>query len=183
MELFRALPHEILAAIAGVALVIAGSQAILLAWRKASRRQTILKRVARAAEGEARAIAWLTELGYDIIGAQVAADYPVCVDRETITVGVRADYLVQRSGATYVVEVKTGHAAPRVETPATRRQLLEYRIAFDVDGVLLVDAEAQRVHAVSFPRLSVARPKRPWRLGWLAFALALIAVVAVFART
>ena len=33
-----------------------------------------------------------------------------------------------------VAEVKTGRLAPRIDTPATRRQLLEYRLAFDVDG-------------------------------------------------
>ena len=42
----------------------------------------------------------------------------------------------------------------------TRRQLLEYSIAFDVHGVLLVDVEADRVARVEF-----ARPPVPWR-GW-----------------
>jgi hypothetical protein len=49
-----------------------------------------------------------------------------------------------------VAEVKTGQDAPEIAAPATRRQLLEYRCAFGVDGVLLVDAEARKVHAVDF---------------------------------
>ena len=65
----------------------------------------------------------------------------------------RADYLATRDGSRYVVEVKTGAQAPRIETSATRRQILEYRIAFDVDGVVLVDAEAGSVHEMTFPAL------------------------------
>ena len=63
---------------------------------------------------------------------------------------MRADFVVVRRGRRYVAEVKTGQAAPDIAAPATRRQLLEYRCAFGVDGVLLVDAEAGRVHAVDF---------------------------------
>ena len=64
---------------------------------------------------------------------------------------LRADYLVGHGALVFVAEVKTGLKAPRVETPGTRRQLLEYRIAFDVDGVLLVDVDAGRIQAVTFP--------------------------------
>jgi hypothetical protein len=40
---------------------------------------------------------------------------------------------------------------------ALRRQLLEYRFAFDVDGVLLVDADAARVSAIEFTGVSSSR--------------------------
>jgi len=117
------------------------------AWR---RRVHARSRASRAYEGEASAARWLSELGYEILGAQIVAQYVIWVDREAFTIGLRADYLVQKRGARFVAEVKTGKWAPRIETAATRRQLLEYRLAFDVDGVLLVDAEAKRVQAVTF---------------------------------
>jgi hypothetical protein len=38
---------------------------------------------------------------------------------------------------------QVGKVAPRLQTPVTRRQLLEYRVAFDIDEVLLVDAKTK----------------------------------------
>jgi hypothetical protein len=55
-----------------------------------------------------------------------------------------------------VAEVKSGKIAASLACAATRRQLLEYRLAYDVDGVMLVDMAAGRVHEVRFPRLDDA---------------------------
>ena len=44
-----------------------------------------------------------------------------------------------------------GPQVARITHRATRRQLLEYAAVFDVDGVLLVDAEGGRIHRVEFP--------------------------------
>ena len=109
------------------------------------------RRLRRARQGERDAPRWLQELGYCVIGSQVVAGYSLSIDGESAAVSVRADYLVERAGLRYVAEVKTGQAAPRIQNQATRRQLLEYRMAFAVDGILLVDAETQRVHVVRFP--------------------------------
>jgi hypothetical protein len=154
LELGRSMvPWEWLAALAIVLFVVVVLQALVVRARAWSRRRRIVGRVERAGEGERRALAWLGQLGFDVLGAQVAVTYPVEVDGRTVTVGVRADFLVEKDGARYVVEVKTGALAPRIETPSTRRQLLEYKVAFDVDGILLVDAEAGQLHSVSFPRV------------------------------
>jgi hypothetical protein len=110
-------------------------------------------RLARAQDGEREAAHMLTACGYTIVERQVDALYPVEVDGETLEMGLRADYLVRKSGAYYVAEVKTGTYAPRIDTAATRRQLLEYEVAFAVDGVLLVDADAGCIHTVVFPTL------------------------------
>ncbi len=116
----------------------------------------------------------LRELGYTIVGRQVAVSYGVQIDGEPVSVGLRADYLVAHGPRRYVAEVKTGRLAPRIDTPATRRQLLEYRVAFDVDGVLLVDAESRRVRSVVFPLPAGAAAASPygapsrgsWRRSW-----------------
>jgi hypothetical protein len=73
------------------------------------------------------------------------------LDGEPMELELRADYLVEAAGERLVAEVKTGDAAPRLDTAATRRQLLEYSIAFAVDGVLLVCPEAGAIHRVEFP--------------------------------
>lgn len=125
--------------------------AMLRAWLRGMRAHA---RSVRAVAGEREAAAILRARGYAILGAQVAVEYPVRIDGVTISMGLRADYLVTKNGARFIAEVKTGSLAPRIDTAATRRQLLEYEVAFDVDGVLLVDADTQRVHTVAFPALA-----------------------------
>jgi hypothetical protein len=77
----------------------------------------------------------------------------VVVDGRHRPVELRADYLVRRGSERYVAEVKTGRVAPCLSTAATRRQLLEYRLAYAADGVLLVDMEHKCIHEVEFPML------------------------------
>ena len=163
-----------MAAVAGLLL-----QTLVLASRRWLRRRRLTVRMHRAQRGEARAAGQLEALGYAILGAQVEAVHEVQVDERVVSVTLRADYLVEREGARYVVEVKTGALAPKIETSATRRQLLEYRVAFEVDGVLLVDGETGRVHAITFPALGAPEaPQRAW--GLLAFVvLAASAALAV----
>jgi hypothetical protein len=144
--------------------------------RRWLRRRRGVARSARARWGETSAQILLESRGYAILGAQAVGTYTLSIDSESIEVPLRTDYLVERHGLRYVAEVKTGRLAPLIRTPATRRQLLEYRFAFDVDGVLLVDAEQQRVHVVRFPWSESRGNERPSRLGWV---LAVIVVVAV----
>jgi hypothetical protein len=160
------MPREWLAACAVVALLLLLRQA-LARW---AARWRLRRRMQRARQGEREAPGWLEALGYTVIGSQVSGGYTLSVDGESAAISVRADFIVERAGLRYVAEVKTGLAAPRIQSQATRRQLLEYRMAFSVDGVLLVDAEAQRVHVVCFP-LGLAPATAPLRpLGWLIAA-------------
>jgi hypothetical protein len=138
----------------------------------------------RAQKAEARAAVILERLGYKVLGTQVEEAYQLAVDGRSMSISVRADYLVSRNGRRFVAEVKSGRFAPLLATPATRRQLLEYLVAFQADGVLLVDGETQRVHEVVFPV-----PARPaialassGGLGWVAAGLAVVAALAWMLR-
>ena len=142
--------------LAAGAVVVVVALAVLVAilggaWQRASRSRLARRRMARATAGEQRAIALLETHGFELLGAQVATTYELLVDGAAHDVKVRADYVVTRDGLAYVAEVKTGELAPRIDTIATRRQLLEYRMAFDVAGVLLVDVESALVREVIFP--------------------------------
>jgi hypothetical protein len=75
------------------------------------------------------------------------------VDGEIREYVVRADALVKRKRRTCVAEFKGGAGSSSVTNRATRRQLLEYAVLFDVDGVLLVDADTGHIHEVEFPAL------------------------------
>jgi hypothetical protein len=140
-------PREWLLAIAALAVIV-----LLWSWlRGVLRRASLRRRFDRAADGERFAAHLLESAGFAIEGAQVMGGYTLHLDGEPVGVEVRADYVVRRGSARYVAEVKTGPSATKITTPATRRQLLDYQHAFDVDGILLVDAEEERIHHVSLP--------------------------------
>ena len=150
---------------------VAAVLAALLVWNLASVRLTRLRRrlgirarQRRAQRGERNAVRLLARRGYEVEAAQVTHGYQLWCDGESHAVQVRADYLVYQGGRRYLAEVKTGAEAPRLTSAATRRQLLEYAHAYDVDGILLVDMEEGRVRTVTFPSPHGAQPRA---LGWL----------------
>lgn len=119
----------------------------LRGWRGSRRAR---RRAARAMAGEDVAAQLLADAGYTITARQARLVWAIIVDGEAFDVELRADYLVSRDGESYVAEVKTGEAATRLDTAATRRQLLEYRVAFGVDAVLLVSPERDAIQRVDF---------------------------------
>jgi Holliday junction resolvase-like predicted endonuclease len=125
----------------------------VVAWLRAAgrvRRGNLARqRVASAGEVEAEQV--LARAGFTIVDRQVTGRWCLWIDGEPHEVSSRADLLVHRHGRRFVAEVKTGEHAPDPRHPATRRQLLEYHLAFPVHGVLLVDMEARRIHRVDFP--------------------------------
>ena len=127
---------------------------LMVLWRRAlSRtRRGNMRRGARARRLEAEALHLLKRHGFTILDEQVTLDWPMELDGVSVDARLRPDLIVQRDGATYVAEIKSGEAV-RPTLPSTRRQLLEYRLACDVDGVLLIDMEAHRVVEVDFPGL------------------------------
>jgi hypothetical protein len=153
-------PQELLwliaAGLAGalVALVVARH---LRAWRGSLRARS---RAARAVAGEAIGAALLARAGYRVLARQVTIEWAPRLDGEPRATTLRADYVVEARGERLVAEVKTGAEAPEIGTAATRRQLLEYLVAFDADGVLLVCPERGRggqLHRVEFPGLQRRR--------------------------
>ncbi len=127
---------------------------VTLAWWLSGRpARAIRRRARRAARGEDRAERLLARAGYSIEARQVVRRWPMVVDGDAVEATLRADLIVRRRRRRYVAEVKTGSVATNPTDPATRRQLLEYRLAFDVDGVLLIDMERRRILPIEFPRL------------------------------
>jgi hypothetical protein len=115
------------------------------------------RRFARAAEAEGKAVGLAERAGYRVVGLQVPTTMVIRVDGRPVDVDLRADMIVERGFRRFVAEVKSGRAAPDPTNRATRRQLLEYRFAFDADGLLLFDMEANAVREICFDR--------PFRLG------------------
>jgi hypothetical protein len=160
------------------ALVLATVLLFLSAWwRSGAVRRRLKAQWLRAGRGEERAETLLDRAGFSVLGRQVSQRYDLAVDGAKLSVLVRADFIVRRGRRRYVAEVKTGKLAPRIETPSTRRQLLEYRMVFGVDGVLLVDADAERISFIEFPLLVPS--ERTWSVGvWALLLGTLVAIVA-----
>ena len=173
---FSAVPQGWLVLAIGAVSTLALGQAMVAWLSRFLRRRRILSRIARAGEGEREAARYLQDTGFTILGTQVASTYTLTVDDAPMPVEVRADLIVQKHARSFVVEVKTGKVAPRLDTAATRRQLLEYQLAFDVDGVLLFDAEAAALRTITFPD---ARPRRTSG-GWRVLVLAMVAAALAF---
>ncbi|HEX5063039.1 MAG TPA: hypothetical protein VFV99_26875 [Kofleriaceae bacterium] len=132
----------------GAALFALWLASVIRSWRGSLRAK---RRAARAGAGEDAAALLLADAGFTIVERQARVVWAPLVDGEPLAMELRADYLVERSGELLVAEVKTGEEAPSLETAATRRQLLEYHVAFAADGVLLVCPERGTIHRVVFP--------------------------------
>ena len=136
----------------GIALLVL-LLAITIAWwlattrtaRHNRRRQRVAQR------GETIAERLLEDAGYRIEDRQVTARWTMQIDGVPTEVHCRADLVVRRRRRRLVAEVKTGARAPDPTLPATRRQLLEYRLAFEADGLLLVDVPERKIIEVEFP--------------------------------
>ena len=125
------------------------------AWRRSRRAK---RRGARAVRGEHDAEALLQGQGYEILDRQISKPWLVERDGEPVEFLLRADLLVRKDDRTYIAEVKTGDLAPNLSNAGTRRQILEYSIAFASPTVLLVDVERSKIHEVHFPSPEMTKP-------------------------
>lgn len=169
-ELARSIAGMEVAAVGlGIAIAIAGF--VAARWFRRHGRSRAARRTGRiAVEGEREGAVLLARAGYVVIDRQVSHEVIVEVDGEPYAARLRCDYLVERRGKVWVAEIKTGEAAPSLTNPATRRQLLEYQVAYGVAGVVLVDATAATVHEVRF---DLAPPADPPAITWPLFVAGL----------
>lgn len=135
-------------------------------------RRRRVRRAGRALHAERAAGQVLARAGYAVVGRQVRRAWSVLADGQEVRFDLIADYLVDAGGKPWVAEVKTGERALSLRHGPTRRQLLEYRHAFGVEGVLLVDAEAQQVQRIQF-REAAHEQRSSYALAWLGTGLLL----------
>jgi len=135
----------------GVCFALLVIQSIRLWFIRTLAARRVAKHRAQGIHGERAAAKLLKRAGYLASGQQASGSYQLRVDGKLTRVNVRADFLVTRGGRRYVAEVKSGAESAKVTGRATRRQLLEYSFAFDVDGILLVDTNEARIREIEFP--------------------------------
>lgn len=151
------------------AITAVGLSGLIGGWllRRYVNRRRLRLQVDRAQAAERRAARLVEAAGFRICAQQVTGGYTFVIDGQPRLARVRADLIARDSRRRYVVEVKTGSAAkPNLAT--TRRQLLEYHLAFAVQGVILADLERNRLHRVHFAFTRAGRP------AWLAVVALLL---------
>jgi hypothetical protein len=143
--------HSETIALVLLVLLLVQSVRLLIARTQAARRVARHRQMGEGAERRAKKL--LLRAGYRIVEEQVSGGYQMLVDGEPNRVRLRADFLVERQGRRHIAEVKSGFESAKVSGRGTRRQLLEYCLAFRVDGVLLVDMHRSRIQEIGFPSL------------------------------
>lgn len=133
--------------------------------RRTIKRFILRRRFKIAAKAEKAAIKVLESSGFKILKEQVGAENVFSVDGHTARSKVRADFIAEKQGKRYVVEVKSGESAPSPTNSATRRQLLEYEHVFKPDGLVLVNMSAATLHEVAFGITGGSMPVAGNRLG------------------
>ena len=126
-----------------VPLVLLGLAFVLVRtalWTRRRLERGRRKRVARkAAKAEESALTLLEKHGYEVLETQVEQQWEVDYGSDNLAVQLRVDATVRRDGRDFIAEVKSGQLVASLRHAPTRRQLLEYRVALPVDGVLQSD--------------------------------------------
>ena len=166
---------QVVAIVLVLLLVLLGAKLEGL-WRRAQERSRGRAAVKRGLRAEREAERFLRESGYTLLERHTPATYGMLIDGEPHVVQLKADYLVEKGGKKFIAEVKTGKSV-KLDHPDTRRQMLEYQLAFGLDTLLLVDMEARQMRTVRFPlpkKASAASPaaqERRRALRWMVVAL------------
>lgn len=137
---------------------------LLEKWRM--RRQK--KAMRRGNRLEKEAARFLRSKGFNVLKSQYEIEYTIWEDGADKFIRITPDYLVEKNGREYIVEVKSGKQAPGIGYAPTRRQLLEYVVASDVDGVFLLDMEQQVLKKVEF---ELTKSSRKSLFGWVVIAV------------
>jgi len=120
-------------------------------WFKSfSKKKQQKKRFKRGLKLEQKAAKYLESKGFNILGEQVEYKHVYFVNGEEFTATINIDYLVEKNEEVFVVEVKSGKSAISIKNRSTRRQLLEYAVAIECDGVYLLDMENKDLQLIEF---------------------------------
>jgi hypothetical protein len=169
--------------LAGLAVLLVVGGWLALKWQAWKLKRAASKAAKKGIKAEKDAEKLLKKLGYTLLQRQPPGSYYALINGEPQQVSLNADLLVEHKGKSFIAEVKTGKAAS-FEHAETRRQLLEYQMAFGVQGMLLVDMETKTVKTVKFPgpkppAQAVAAKKMAGRV----VAIAVVTGLAIFLLT
>lgn len=126
-------------------------QTLRLAWLRGLSARRMNANRALGVRGEARARQLLETAGYHLLEEQSLGRYTFFIDEMPNQVQLRADFIVRQGDQIFLAEAKGGLDSADLAKRNARRQLLEYTLAFDVAGILLVDTARGHIQSVRFP--------------------------------
>lgn len=112
-------------------------------------RKIAIKRSVNSRRAETKAERWLKRNGFKILDRQQSKPLIIKSGSTTLRYLIRIDFLVKKNGHIYVVEVKSG-AKTKITNRETRRQLLEYFLAYQPYGIILFDMENKKFSEIRF---------------------------------
>ena len=123
-------------------------------WFRAKR---LKQRFSKSRQAEKEAEKILRKRGYTIIDVQKCKPLLITIGDKIHRYLVRIDYLVRKRGKVYVVEVKSGEKIPYITNRETRRQMLEYYLAYQPSGIILLNMKSRSISEVKFQFESTSR--------------------------
>jgi hypothetical protein len=145
------------------------------------KRKQLIKHTSDGQSGERLAKEYLLKNGFTIENEQIHKSCSLAIDEKPQEFSLRADFLVSKNGRYSIVDAKSGADCSNITHQATRRQLLEYFVYYDVDSVYLFDSINSMLHEIEFP-IDKKQPVSPfiWVMVGQAVAIAfLIAMISV----
>lgn len=121
------------------------------------------------AKGEVKAEKWLKQNGFSNIQSQEVLETKLLANQEPYEYHVRPDFIADKKGEKWIIEVKTGKSADWAQA-STRRQLLEYQSLCPEHHLALFDADHLQLTEIDFPQLSTQTDSQTG-LGWLWFSI------------
>ena len=115
-----------------------------------NKRRKQKKRFKRGAVLEEDAKQFLKDKGYKVIDDQSIHYHKFTENGKNIKAQLKVDYVVEKSGKKYLVEVKSGNSAISISNKHTRRQILEYDYVIENDGIFLLDMENREMKLIKF---------------------------------
>ncbi|HZK41001.1 MAG TPA: hypothetical protein VFC91_05540 [Atribacterota bacterium] len=155
-------------------LFISGGIICLVLFIKTSnwlRAKKLRKRFSKSRQAEKEAEKILRKNGYTIIDAQKSKPILLTIGDKIHRYLVRIDYLARKRGKVFVVEVKSGEKIPYITNRETRRQMLEYYLAYQPCGILLLNMKNKSISEVKFQFESTRRQKAIRLVYFLAGAI------------
>lgn len=137
----------IICSIAGILLL----RYIILKIEKQRAQYRHSKKVLKGLKEEKRAAKLLEQHGYTVREFHPKVAYTLHVDNSSERITLELDYIVEKNNKKYVAEVKSGEHTSSILYAPTRRQLLEYAVATDFDGYLLVQTHTNTIQEIRFP--------------------------------
>jgi Holliday junction resolvase-like predicted endonuclease len=136
-----------------LSLIIGGGIICLILYIKITnwlRTKKLKQRFSKSRQAEKEAEKILRKKGYTIIDAQKSKPLHISIGDKIHRYLVRIDYLVRKRGKVYVVEVKNGEKVPYITNRETRRQMLEYYLAYQPNGIILLNMKNKSISEVKF---------------------------------